>query len=242
MISTSGVAALTNRPSGAKTINIDNFISYMLKREYDDNRVHTECESRGFSRYETAAAIARQKRNILLESHLYLVEQIARFYWRPDIRLPKGELIQEGCQGLMRAVTKFRPELGYKFSTYAVPWIRCYMQQAIQTCYSSRERSMDEDVYREGGITLHDVNKDDAISPERAVIERQQLRTALKALDELPYCQHHVLRRRLGLDDGGEVETLQHIAEDIDLSRERVRQIEQTAIKKIRSILGIKKL
>lgn len=69
---------------------------------------------------------ARQK---LIESNLRLVIAFAKHYlWSG---LPMDDLVQEGCFGLMKAVEKFNPALGYRFSTYAVWWIRQAVSRAV---------------------------------------------------------------------------------------------------------------
>ena len=71
------------------------------------------------------AAAARQ----LLGSHLRLVVKIARGYG--GYGLPLGELIAEGNVGLMQALDKFEPERGFRFSTYAMWWIRAAIQEYV---------------------------------------------------------------------------------------------------------------
>lgn len=63
-----------------------------------------------------------QARKTLIEHNLRLVTHIAQAYYRPSVELL--DLIQEGNIGLIEAVDRFDPELGYQFSTFAVWWIR----------------------------------------------------------------------------------------------------------------------
>ena len=65
----------------------------------------------------------------LLGSHLRLVIKIARGFG--GYGLPLGELIAEGHIGLMQALAKFQPERGFRFSTYAMWWVRAAMQEYI---------------------------------------------------------------------------------------------------------------
>jgi RNA polymerase sigma-32 factor len=65
----------------------------------------------------------------LLGSHLRLVIKIARGFG--GYGLPLGELIAEGNVGLMQALAKFEPERGFRFSTYAIWWIRAAMHEYI---------------------------------------------------------------------------------------------------------------
>jgi RNA polymerase nonessential primary-like sigma factor len=70
-------------------------------------------------------------RDRMIRANLRLVVKLARRYRRKHLTLPYSDLIEEGNLGLMRAVEKFNPELGFRFSTYATWWIRQYIERAI---------------------------------------------------------------------------------------------------------------
>jgi len=81
---------------------------------------------------ELARAVARgdeEARKKLILSNLKLVIHIAKNYTNKG--LPLMDLIEEGNMGLMRATDKFKPELGYRFATYATWWIKQAMTRAI---------------------------------------------------------------------------------------------------------------
>ena len=99
---------------------------------------------------EELCALARSgdtdARNRLLESNLAFVQQktfelIGQY---KDCRLDKDDLIQEGCLGLLEAVSRFDPERGTKFLTYAVHWVRKFMQEAVCNIAANNTISLDE--------------------------------------------------------------------------------------------------
>jgi RNA polymerase primary sigma factor len=224
-------------------------------------------------------------RTSLIVHNLRLVAWVAnRFKWT---RLDFGDLFQEGMFGLMRAVERFDPTLGYKFSTYAVWWIEQAIRRGIdntggtiripvhrletirkyrrmvqrlraefgvepslqklatalewpleQTAYI-RDLSMlgivsiDEPISEDGRTTLKDVIPDDLEpSPERVLIQQQIHELVEKAISGLPAREGRILRLRFGIGANSD-HTLEAIGQQYGVTRERIRQIEAKALRRL---------
>ncbi len=231
-------------------------------------------------------------RQTMIERNLRLVVSIARHYTNRGVALP--DLIEEGNLGLIHALTKFDPERGFRFTTYATWWIRQSVERAIlnqsrtirvpahvvrelnvvlralrhletHMPVDGREAtledvahlldkplaeierllrlqehvlSLDAPLDRDSGATLADgLADDDARAPE-LMLHVAEIESAVGGwLAELNPRQRGVIERRYGLN-GHEVATLDVLAGEMGVTRERVRQIQGEALDRLRAKLA----
>jgi RNA polymerase primary sigma factor len=203
----------------------------------------------------------RRAREELVEAFLPLIAGVARVY-RGSASITRVELMQEGVVGLLRALERYDPALGVPFWGYATWWVRQTMQQLIAeltrpAVLSDRalrhlaqlKRAHGEYLQRHGreptgsqlatdsGLTgaqveelLADPLAEDAYEQLLDHSEIEQVRALLGSLSER---ERTILRARYGLD--GPEQSLRDIGERIGLSGERVRQIENRALGKLRA-------
>ena len=180
-----------------------------------------------------------QARKTLIEHNLRLVTHIAQEYYHPSVELL--DLIQEGNIGLIEAVDRFDPELGYQFSTFAVWWIR-----KMILLYLGKDEdlmSLESPILSEEGEEVHlgdtiideeNILGGQSCEKQGARLEHEQsMQQMRERMAKLPMREKEVLMMLYGIGLKRAL-TLQEIARLLNITPERVGQIRDKALGRLR--------
>lgn len=268
-----------------------------------DKGIENICEKSGIdsSKFDSIINTIKQGTNLIssakkmiIEANLRLVVSIAKKYAGVSPALSASDLIQEGNVGLMQAVDKFEYQKGYKFSTYAVWWIRQSITRAIANyggvirlpvhiIESNKELrrasarvarklsrtptveeiagqmqvrsekvqqllqmprhpvSLETPVGNEDSYLADFIEDEKVEHPDEEAAQSELLERVDEVLSDLSEREEQVIRLRFGIDDGY-AHTLDQIGRTFGVSRERIRQIEERALNKLRHPIRVRRL
>lgn len=178
---------------------------------------------------------AVEVKNLLVRTNLRLVVAIAKKYTRGDANF--FEVISDGNVSLMRAIEKFDYSRGFKFSTYATWAIKRNFARTIPAEYTQLGR------FRTGNEELFQGSRDPRGSQyAEEHTNRSQHEAISRLLNKLQDRERDIIALRYGLADGVEPLTLEQVGNRFGVTKERIRQLEARALRKLREIAAEEKL
>ena len=186
--------------------------------------------------------------NRLVEANLRLVVATAKQYQGKGLSI--DDLISEGNIGLVKAATKFDATRGLRFAGYAVVMIRQQMEKALQTetletsisaegdpNKATRSASLDAPLGIKPNMSLLAVLTNDSLPPtDGRLFSASLLDSVERAITNLDAREQHVVTAYFGI--GRDHATMAEIADEMGLKRERVRQIRDRAVRRMKKALG----
>ena len=278
-------SSLGHRPSMKRWANTAGIQEFELKGALSQGkRRWAETANLTVKELEQVQTQGLQAKEHMIKANLRLVVSVAKKYQNRGLELL--DLVQEGTLGLERAVEKFNPTKGYRFSTYAYWWIRQGITRAIATSSRTirlpvhiteklnkikkaqrkiaqekgrtptledlavelemtaaqvrevllrvpRSVSLETKVGKDKDTELGELLETDGVTPEEMLMRESLQRDLQNLLADLTTRERDVILMRFGLADGHPY-SLAEIGRALDLSRERVRQIESKALQKLR--------
>jgi RNA polymerase primary sigma factor len=213
-----------------------NFLKYHASNMLGEMQLPSGLINYGKLRVETLDQIeaslkeANQIKELLIRCNMRLVTSIAKRHSGQAENF--FELLSDGNISLMRAVEKFDYSRGNKFSTYASWAIMKNFARSIPDEKNRRER------FVTGNEELFDAAEDKRTQEKDMLAAAEQATAKVnRLLEHLEPREREIIRMRAGLDSGADGMTLEKIGEKLGITKERVRQLNVRAMKKLRTIV-----
>lgn len=211
-----------------------NFLKYkaaQIQEKLDPNRP----KARDMDQIEKLLDESTDVKNFLIRSNLRLVVSIAKRHIRPGGNF--FEMVSDGNMSLIRAIEKFDYTKGNKFSTYASWAIMKNYARSIPAEYKVLDR------FRTGNDELFFQSTDERESQYREeLINQKQHAVIMSILDQLDGREKDILIYRYGLNARNEPQTLEQVGDRFGVTKERIRQLESRALKKLRRITQVERV
>jgi len=213
-----------------------NFLKYLVCKTRE-KIVYARPSGKRLNRAEANLDAAERTKKLIIESNLGLVISIAKKHLQGALNMP--DLVGEGNMSLMRAVEKFDYSRGYRFSTYAT--------LAIAKDYAKKIPAETLRLDSQASVDIESLSHDIRVDH---LADITAIETAAMSLDEviennLTKRQQYIIRNHFGLEGNRiikKTKTLEEIGRTLNLSRERVRQIELLALQQLRHNLSPEQL
>lgn len=207
-------------------MNFRKYLASLLRSQLNPVRP----DVRVMNRIEQYLADAERIRNHIIQANLRLVVSITRRFVNNFVTL--DELTSDGNIILMKSVDRFDYSRGFRFSTYATR----ALQRGVYRSYRNRQRRRLVEVATDPEVLFQSVDASEDLEKR---LHKSEMADYVRRLmsDCLDPREYQIITRRIGLhsDDGGQ--TLREVGETLQISKERVRQMQRRALQRLRQIL-----
>jgi RNA polymerase sigma factor (sigma-70 family) len=174
-------------------------------------------------------------KNFLIRSNLRLVVSIAKRHLKPNVNF--FEMVSDGNMSLLRAIEKFDYLKGNKFSTYSTWAIMKNFARSIPAEHTRLDR------FRTGKDEVFQLSTDTRSNQfQEELVNRKQRLALMGILNQLDNREKDIILYRFGLSEGAEPQTLEQVGQQFGVTKERIRQLEARALRKLRQIAQAEKL
>lgn len=200
-----------------------NFLKYLAEQE------RLKDTPAGYKKCRQLLDDSEAVRNHIAECNLRLVISIARRFTNTTCDF--DELMSEGNEILLKAINKFDVSRGFRFSTYATHSVQRHYFR-----YTQRQQKRNTKEFRSSSELLNELPESelDPLIAEWIREEHRMTEVISRMAERLDERERVVIAGRFGLSNDGSVQTLRELAAELGLSKERVRQLQMSAVEKLR--------